>query len=98
MPGWALPDDQRVRLGWLLLIASLLAAGAAVVLRRPLVARAARRLAGEPRAFRRPAADVAALRTIGDGLLPALALVPLLVIWGRAIRRSVTQRSGSSWR
>lgn len=80
----ALPDDQRVRLGWLLPIASLLAAGAAVVLRRPLVARAARRLAGgspAPSAGRRLTS--AALRTIGDGLLPALALaVPLLVIWG----------------
>lgn len=85
LDAWAaLPDDQRVRLGWLLPAALLLAGGAALVLRRPLVARAAHRFARVsplPSAGRRLTS--AALRTIGDGLLPAAALaVPLLVIWG----------------
>ena len=85
LAAWAaLAEDQRARLRWLLPTALLVAGGASLVLRRPLIARAARRLTGgglSPSAGRRLTS--AALRTIGDGVLPAAALaVPVLVLWG----------------
>jgi len=80
----ALTDEQRTRLRWLLPATLLLAGAAAFVLRRPLSARATRRLAGggsPPSVGRRLTA--LALRTTADGVLPAAALAaPVLVLWG----------------
>lgn len=80
----ALTDEQRTRLRWLLPATLLLAGSAAFLLRRPLNARATRRLAGggsPPSVGRRLTA--LALRTTADGVLPAVALAaPVLVLWG----------------
>lgn len=80
----ALTDEQRTRLRWLLPATLVLAGCTAFVLRHPLNARGTRRLAGggsPPSVGRRLTALV--LRTIADGILPAMVLAaPVLVLWG----------------